>query len=338
MRRRFDLGDVHARVKRLESGTAKFDLTLELTDEGGQIEGAIEDSTDLYDSETVRRMARHYGRLLEALVAHPDRPISQASMVTHGERRRICVEWNATARAYPPRGVHELFEVQAARRPDAVAVVDETTSLTYGELNRRANQLARRLRRIEGRGVGRDTPVGICLDRSPEMIVGWLGNPESRRRLRAARPRRSAGTARFMATDTGLQVVVTTSRLAATVASLGLDLEVVCVDTLADTVANEDPDADEGNLAGESALDDLAYVMYTSGSTGRPKGVEITHRGIVRLLFGVDYATFNDEQVWLQLAPPAFDASTLEVWGALLHGARCVLFPDRVPTARQLAR
>jgi non-ribosomal peptide synthetase component F len=84
------------------------------------------------------------------------------------------------------------------------------------------------------------------------------------------------------------------------------------------------------------APDDLAYVMYTSGSTGRPKGVEITHRGIVRLLFGVDYATFNAEQVWLQLAPPGFDLSTLEVWGALLHGARCVLFPERVPTARQL--
>jgi non-ribosomal peptide synthetase component F len=175
VRQRFDLGGVQARVNRLETGTAKFDLTLGLTDEGGRIEGAIEYSTDLYDAETVGRMAKHYGRLLEALVAHPDRPISQAPMVTDGERRRICVEWNATARAYPPRGVHELFEIQAALRPDAVAVVDETTSLTYGELNRRANQLARRLRRIEGRGGLRNTPVGICLDRSPEMIVGWLG-------------------------------------------------------------------------------------------------------------------------------------------------------------------
>jgi non-ribosomal peptide synthetase component F len=90
-------------------------------------------------------------------------------------------------------------------------------------------------------------------------------------------------------------------------------------------------------IPGESALDDLAYVMFTSGSTGRPKGVEIAHRGIVRLLFGVDYAKFNAEQVWLQLAPPAFDASTLEVWGALVHGGRCVLFPDRVPAPARLS-
>ena len=247
--------------------------------------------------------------------------------LTDSERQPVCGEWNDTTRAYPQRGVHELFEVHAAQRPEAVAVVDEETRLTYGELNRRANRLAHRLR---ARGVGRDVPVGICIDRSPAMIVGWLGILKAGGAYVPLDPADPPSRLAFLAADTGLHIVVMQSGLAGAVPPEGVD--VVCVDTV-----EEEGDAPEENPAGESALDDLAYVMYTSGSTGRPKGVEITHRGIVRLLFGVDYATFNAEQVWLQLAPPAFDASTLEVWGALVHGGRCVLFPDRVPTPARLS-
>ena len=211
-------------------------------------------------------------------------------------------------------------------------MIDDATRLTYGGLNRRANQLARRLRE---RGVGRDTPVGICMERAPEMIVAWLAILKAGGAYVPLDPADPPARLAFMAADTGLRVVVTQSvtqsRTAGIVAGGGMDT--VCVDTMTD----EGSDVSEENPAWESAPDDLAYVMYTSGSTGRPKGVEITHRGIVRLLFGVDYATFNAEQVWLQLAPPGFDLSTLEVWGALLHGARCVLFPERVPTARQLS-
>jgi non-ribosomal peptide synthetase component F len=163
------------------------------------------------------------------------------------------------------------------------------------------------------------------------MIVGWLGILKAGGAYVPLDPADPPSRLAFVAADTGLHIVVTQSGLAGAVPFEGV--EVVCVDT----VAAEEGDAPEENPAGESALDDLVYVMYTSGSTGRPKGVEITHRGIVRLLFGVDYATFNAEQVWLQLAPPAFDASTLEVWGALLHGGRCVSFPDRVPTPARLS-
>ena len=229
IRRRFDLGDVHARVTRLESGTAKFDLTLELTDGGGQIDGAIEYSTDLYDSETVRRMARHYGRLLDGLVTHPDWPISHAPMVTPTERRKICVAWNDTARAYPPRCVHELFEAQAANQPDAVAVIDDATRLTYGELNRRANQLARRLR---ARGVGRDVPVGICLERSPEMIVGWLGILKAGGAYVPLDPADPPARLAFMIADTGLPIVVAQRGITAIVAGEGID--VVYLDDVGD--------------------------------------------------------------------------------------------------------
>ena len=209
-----------------------------------------------------------------------------------------------------------------------MAVIDDATRLTYGELNRRANQLARRLR---ARGVGRDVPVGICLERSPEMIVGWLGILKAGGAYVPLDPADPPARLAFMIADTGLPIVVAQRGITAIVAGEGIDVVYL------DTVGDEGHDSPAENPASQSAPDDLAYVMYTSGSTGQPKGVEITHRGIVRLLFGVDYATFDAERVWLQLAPPGFDLSTLEVWGALLHGARCVLFPGRVPTALQLS-
>jgi len=321
-----------------------LDVMLYVKRHGDSLQAQLHYRQDVVTAEWAARTLRQLRFLLEEIAKSPEAPLrsyaldppgqprapvepTAAPTLTDTERRKICVAWNDTARAYPPRSVHELFEVQAARRPDALAVIDDATRLTYGELNRRANQLARRLRE---RGVGRDTPVGICLERAPEMIVGWLGILKAGGAYVPLDPADPPARLAFMAADTDLRLVVTTSRIAGIAAGGGVDL--MCVDVL----AGEGSDISEENPAWESAPDDLAYVMYTSGSTGQPKGVEITHRGIVRLLFGVDYATFDTEQVWLQLAPPAFDASTLEVWGALLHGAQCVLFPDRVPTARQL--
>ncbi len=330
-----------------------LDVMLYVKRHGDSLQAQLHYRQDVVSAEWAARTLRQLRFLLEEIAKSPEAPLRSYALdppgqpqdqeprapveavdatgmptLTDTERRRMCVEWNDTARAYPLRCVHELFEAQAARRPDALAVVDEATRLTYGELNRRANRLARRLRE---RGVGRDTPVGVCMERAPEMIVAWLAILKAGGAYVPLDPADPPARLAFMATDTGLHLVVTQSRIAGIVAGAGMDI--VCVDTLTD----EGSGVSEENPAWESAPDDLAYVMYTSGSTGRPKGVEITHRGIVRLLFGVDYATFNAEQIWLQLAPPGFDLSTLEVWGALLHGARCVLFPERVPTARQLS-
>jgi hypothetical protein len=172
LRTRFELGDAQAQVKGLSNGTAKFDLTLELTTDGKQIEGTIEYSTDLYDAATVQRMVGQYRKLLDAMVEDPDQLVSAAPLLTESERRRILVEWNETGREYPPLCVHELFEEQVARQPHAVAVVYQEQQLTYGELNRRANRLAHYLR---GLGVGPEVLVGLCVERSLEMIVGMLG-------------------------------------------------------------------------------------------------------------------------------------------------------------------
>ena len=300
---------------------------MSLSSEGKKIEGAIEYSTDLYDAETVRRMVEHYRSLLDTMVKDPDQLVSTAPMLTEAERRRILVEWNDTRREYPQACVHQLFEEQAALRPDAVAVIYQDQQLTYGELNRQANRLAHRLRDL---GVRPEVLVGLCMERSLEMIVGLLGILKAGGAYVPLDPGYPRERLAFMAQDTGIRVVLSESRLAGFVPSERE--EVVCLDTWKDT----DRDEHEENLVCDSTSDNLAYVIYTSGSTGEPKGVEITHRGIVRLLFGVDYASFDAEQVWLHLAPISFDASTLEIWGALLHGARCVLFPERIPNAPQL--
>jgi amino acid adenylation domain-containing protein/non-ribosomal peptide synthase protein (TIGR01720 family) len=286
----------------------------------------------LYDrqrfaEEAVGRMLRHVATLLEGMAARPEAPVSDLPMMTAGERSQALVEWNATARPYPRQSIPQVFEAAAAAAPHAVAVVFARERLTYGELNRRANQLAHRLR---GLGVGPSSRVGICLERSLEMVVGLLGI------LKAGGayvpldvsypPERLA----FMVEDAALSVLVTQERLRSKLPMHGAT--VVLLDVERERLAQESA----GNPASGVVPEDLAYVTYTSGSTGVPKGVEVTHRGVLRLLFGVDYVELGPEARVLQMAPVSFDASTLEIWGALLHGGRCVVFPERVPTAFEL--
>jgi len=305
-------------VREGDSGTSKFDLTLNLEERGEGLCCWIEYSTDLFDPERIKRLAGHFQTLLQGIAAHPEQRVSRLPILTEAERRQVLVEWNDTASAYPREAsVPELFEAEAGRRPEAVAVVFEGRSLTYRELDARANRLADRLRAL---GVGLETVVGIALERSLEMVVGLLGILKAGGAYLPLDPVLPRTRLRFLLEDAGVTLVLTQRRHAEKLPEQ--QVRFVCLD-------EEDlTESVEPRQGGKAGADNLAYVMYTSGTTGRPKGVRVTHRGVVRLVKGTNYASFGEQEVFLQFAPLSFDASTLEIWGALLNGGRVVMFPQ----------
>ena len=311
----------------VDTGTAKFDMTVSLEESEGRVRGWLEYSTELFEGETISRLIEHYSTLLASAGQDPGQRISTLPVLPETERHKLLVDWNDTRREYPQRCVHELFEEQAQRAPSAVALTFRDQHLTYGELNRRANRLAHQLQRL---GVRLETRVGICLERDLEMVIGMLGTLKAGGAyvpLDAAYPKERLA---FMLEDAGVQVVLTQEslkdQLPATKAPIFL------LDEFLESTGHEDLPSPSAS----ATLESLAYIMYTSGSTGRPKGVEVVHRGIVRLLVGTDYVRLGESEVLLQLSPISFDACTFEIWGALLHGGRCVLFPTRVPTPEDL--
>jgi amino acid adenylation domain-containing protein len=311
-----------------EIPVAACDLTLEIIQRGRQLRCSFVYNADLFDRGTVERMAGHYRILLEAVGGEPDGRIASFPLLTSAEQHQILVEWNRTEVEYPREAtIQELFEAQAARTPEAMALTFKEQSLTYGDLNRRANRLAHHLR---GAGVGLESKVGICAERSLEMVVGLLAILKAGGACVPLDPAYPKERLAFMLEDAGIQVLLTQERLMQTLPRH--DLMVACLDKLDVSESR----FDSHNPVIDVKADNLAYVMYTSGSTGKPKGVEVLHRGIVRLLFGTDFARFGETEVFLQLSSICFDATTLEIWGALLHGGRCVLFPSRIPELQQL--
>ena len=249
----------------------------------GGLQGRVVYSTELFDAGTVERMTAHFVRLLGAAAAAPDRPLSEVSLLEPAERHQLLVEWNDTAREVPEATVAELFEAQVGRSPDAVALVFEDQALSYGELDERANRLAHYLR---GLGVGPEVVVGLCLERSTEMVVALLAILKAGGAYLPLDPDYPASRLQFMAEDAAAPLVVTTSDLAAT---LGLpSAHLVLVDANADAIAA----CASTKLATAAGPGNLAYVIYTSGSTGRPKGVMVSHRGVVDCLHGCPGSRF----------------------------------------------
>ena len=268
-------------------------------------------------------MLRHLKSTLEGMIADPRRALGALPILAPAEGRQLIVEWNETASALPQHdSIPALFEAQAERTPSATALIFEKSRLTYHELNIRANRLAHRLRRL---GVGPGTPVAICLERSFELVIGLLAITKAGGAYVPLDPAYPKERLRFILDDTRDPVLVTERRLHETLPAHSA--RAVYLDIEADTL---DP-RDDSNPPCVVNSENLAYIMYTSGSTGTPKGVAVPHRGVVRLLFGVDYARLEGGRTILQMAPAAFDASTFEIWGALLHGGRCVLAPGRLP-------
>ena len=312
----------------VDTETAKFDLALIIEDRQDRLVSRIEYSTDLFDTTTIERMVGHWRAILQGIITAPEQRLSELPLLRETERHQLVVEWNDTQTPYPKdRCVHQLFEAQVERTPNAVALILGEQETSYHELNVRANQFAHRLRKL---GVRSGMLVGLCMERSLELVVGLLGILKAGGAYVPLEPAYPRERLAFMLQDTRSTVLVAQERLVGSLPTQ--EVQVICLDSTWKTIAQESVE----NLANEVNADSLAYVMYTSGSTGRPKGVEIRHRNINRLVFGVDYARLDATRVFLHMASISFDAATFEVWGALLHGARCILFPGRIPTPRSI--
>ena len=318
-----------------EAHAARFDLEVQLWEEtGGGVEGFLFYSTDLFDRPTVRRMADRWLALLACAAQDPEARLSQLRIDANGERATAPDAWNATASAYPRESsIAEVFAEVARGRVREPAVVFEGGLLTYGELLRQSLQVGTALR---ARGIGRASRVGLALDRSPGFVTAALGvlfaggayvpvDPDSPR-ARTARMLCDAQVALVIGGD-GDDRDDAAAGGAPFVALATLQAEGAQVD--ADVVLREDADP--------SRADRLAYVMFTSGSTGTPKGIEVTQRNVVRLVRGQEYARFGPDETMLQLAPVAFDASTFEIWGALLNGGRLAIAPKGALSPAEIA-
>lgn len=315
----FQMPELTIRPLPLDNQLAKFDLALFMDDGRDEIFGGFEYNTDLFEKTTVTRMIQHFQVLLEGIAAHPDERLSNLPLLTNEERHQLLVEWNETRADYPRgQSLHQLFEAQAARTPDAVAVVFGDERSTYGELNGRANQLAHHLR---GLGVGPESLVGVLMERSVELVVALLGILKAGAAYLPLDPAYPPQRLAFMLEETRVPVVLTQARLREQL-HVRHAARVISLDAEWETIAREGAD----NLGVELSGANLAYVIYTSGSMGRPKGVMNTHEGIVnRLLWMQEAYGLSPSDSVLQKTPHSFDVSVWEFFWPLMVGARLVM-------------
>ncbi|NCS14754.1 MAG: amino acid adenylation domain-containing protein, partial [Microcystis aeruginosa G13-12] len=273
-----------------------------------------------FEQDTINRMLSHFVTLLEGIIANPSERISQLPLLTKVEEQQLLIDWNNTEVDYPSKQcIHQLFEEQVERTPDAVAVVFEGQQLTYNELNCRANQLAHYLQSL---GVKPDELVGICVERSLEMIVGLLGILKAGGAYVPLDPDYPQERLSFMLEDSQVKVLVTQAKLVESIPEHQAQL--ICLDTEWEKIAQNIPSNPESGVK----PDNLTYIIYTSGSTGKPKGVLVNHANVVRLFAATDsWYHFNSEDVWTLFHSYAFDFSVWEMWGALLYGGRLVVVP-----------
>ncbi|PSB51011.1 non-ribosomal peptide synthetase [filamentous cyanobacterium Phorm 6] len=305
----------------VETGIAPFDLTLSIENRTSGLIGEWEYNTNLFDDVTIAGMTGHFQTLLEGIVANPQEPISDLPLLTPAERQQLLVEWNNTAKDYPQeKCIHQLFEEQVERTPDAVAVVYQEKQLTYRELNVKANQLANYLR---SQGVGPEVLVGICVERSLEMIIGLLGILKAGGAYVPLDPNYPSERLAFMLEDSSVPVLLTQQKLveklpqhSACVVCLDSDWKKIAVDSKENPVSSVKPK-------------NLAYVIYTSGSTGKPKGVLIQHESLVNYttVATAEYRIQKCDRI-LQFSSISFDVSAEEIYTSLTSGATLVLRTD----------
>ncbi|MEG4504364.1 amino acid adenylation domain-containing protein [Microcoleus sp. F6_B4] len=334
-----ELPELTLSPQQLDVGTARFDLEFHLwerspntsgsnqspsnklwVDSSEGISGMVIYSADLFDEATITRTIGHFQTLLESIVTNPEQRIANLQYLSAQERDRLLVECNNTQADYPQDlCIHQLFEMQADRTPDAVALVFGEERVTYRELNLRSNQLARYLQKI---GVGAEVLVGLCCGRSLDLIVGMLGILKAGGAYLILDPSYPAERSSFMLKDAQLSVVLTQQQWVEKLRSP--NLQIVCLDTDWEMISQEIAD----NPTSAATAENLVYAIYTSGSTGKPKGVEIEHGSLLNLVFwhqrefGVsagDRAT--------QIAAIGFDACGWEIWPYLAAGSS-IYFPE----------
>lgn len=320
------------------SGTAKFDLLISLEETAGGLAGFVEYNSDLFEAATIDRMLGHFETLLASIVARPQQKLSQLALLPEAERQQLLVEWNDTHKEFPKeKCIHTLFEEQAGRTGDAVAIVSGDEEITYRELNERADVVASELAEM---GVGPDTRVAICIERSVEMIVGLLGILKAGGAYVPLDPTYPKERLAFMLEDSEALVLITQKHLQAEFKFESPNLKVLFLE--------------EGwGLRGSNSVEthaprstlhasrNLAYVIYTSGSTGKPKGVMVTHRNVVNFFAGMDQVLGTEPGVWLAVTSISFDISVLELFWTLTRGFKVVIHREgdvRRPTARTAGR
>jgi natural product biosynthesis luciferase-like monooxygenase protein len=307
---------------KLEQKAAQFDLTLTMVEAGEALSASWEYNSDLFDASTIERMAKHFELLLSALVSNPKQKVAEAPFLTEAERYTLEHVWNNTAIDCDCEAtIHGLFEAQAVRTPDKTAVVFEDQSLTFRELNRRANQLARRL---QAHGVGPDTPVGICMERSLEMMVGLLAILKAGGAYVPLDPTYPAERLNYMLEDSNAKVLLTKQRLLNILPKT--QAHTIAVDAEWDAIQTEA----DSNLSVAVTPSNLAYMIYTSGSTGKPKGVMIEHRNAVNFFHGMDQRIgTGEEDSILAVTSICFDISVLELFWTLTRGTKVVLLSEQ---------
>ena len=313
----------------LDRMIARFDLEFYLWEISKRLEGSFVYNTDLFEPGTIVRMTGHFQNLLEGIATDPDRRLSDLPLLMEDERHQLLVEWNATGADFPKDAcIHQLFEEQVARTPEAIAVVFEDKQLTYRELNCRANRLAHHLQRL---GVGPDVFVGICVERSLEMVIGILGILKAGGAYAPLDPSYPAERLGFMLGDAQVPVLLTQKGLVQELDKNGA--HIVYLDSDWQAIAQQKAE----NPSSGAEPDNLAYVLYTSGSTGRPKGVMVPHRALCNHMSWMT-RTFplNTKDHVIQRTPFSFDASVWEFYAPLMAGARLVIAPS--DTARDPAR
>ncbi|WP_122815216.1 non-ribosomal peptide synthetase, partial [Burkholderia pseudomallei] len=307
--------------------TAQFELTLSLREAGDDIVGHLNYASALFDESTVRRYVTYWCRLLEGMTAGAaDQTIVGLPLLDEAERKQVVYEWNATERDYPiEQCIHQLFEAQVDRKPEAIALTFDGQRLSYAELNARANRLAHYL---QARGVGPGRLVALCAERGIEMVVGLLAILKAGGAYVPLDPAYASDRLRGIVEDSQPALVLADAVGRAALGELDGALPVIDLET--DALRWREMPATNPEVASQH-VHHLAYVIYTSGSTGRPKGVMVEHAQVVRL-FGATQAWFgfDERDVWTLFHSYGFDFSVWEMWGALLHGGRLVIVPTEV--------
>jgi amino acid adenylation domain-containing protein len=305
-----------------DDGLAQFDFSLEVSDTLEGLSCTFEYDTSLFDLASIARMANQFQVLLEGIVANPDQNISDLPILTEAERHQLLVQWNDTAIDYPQnKCINELFEAQVEKSPEAVAVVFEDKQLTYEKLNQRANQVAHYLRKL---GVGPETLVSLCVERSLEMIVGLLGILKAGGAYVPLDPGYPKERLAFMLEETQASILLAQRGLLENLS--GHRARVVCLDTDWEEIAREN----KQNPSHQATAENLAYVIYTSGSTGKPKGAMITHGGLINYLnYCLTAYPINEGRGSVIHSSIAFDATITALFTPLLAGRALYLLPQR---------
>ncbi len=312
-----DLGGLTIESMTLEQGVAPFDLTMMAVESGSGLAASLGYNIDLFDASTVQRMLTHYITLLESILKNPQKPLGLLEFLPDEERRLVLHEWNQHPEAFAEiKCIHRIIEEHAAQQPQKTALIFEEQQLSYDQLNRRANQLARHLIKL---GVKVETIVGISVDRSIEMVVAMLAVLKAGGAYLPIDPTYPPERIRYMIHDAELKFIITTGDLVNKVHDEGRQL--ILLDDAGDIFQSDD-----GNPQTAVSADNLAYLIYTSGSTGKPKGAMLRHRGLVNALYSTreNYYMQADSRT-LQFASFSFDASVEEIFSTLSAGATLVL-------------